>query len=341
MWDGVVTGVGDAPEFFGVNQAAEINELPNYLTLSSKSYSPNVIWYNREDCEFKEVTSAIAELAKSGADIQSPTRLIHELRLIKSPTEQALMRNTCQIASEAINETMKWVRPGLSEHHLYAKVDYECRMRNASYLAYPPVVAGGVNATTIHYISNCQILGQDDALLMDAGCEYGGYTSDITRTFPVGGRFTDAQRVLYEVILQVQKDLIRSIQEELLSLDMLFEVMCLQLGGYLKEIGFIPKHVSGVDLARAAYKFCPHHVSHYLGMDVHDTPSISRGVSLAPGMVFTIEPGVYIGKDRRDVPQEFRGIGIRIEDDALIDDNSKLEILTSSCKKELGDIERS
>lgn len=342
MWDGVVTGLGEGPSFFGVDHAVDVKDLSNFLSSAYKANSHDVIWYNQEESEFRDVTSTVAELVKGSTkvDLFSPTALIQQQRLLKSPAEQELMRQTCRIASEAINETMAWVRPGISEHHLFAKVDYECRLRNASYLAYPPVVAGGVNATTIHYISNNQVVQEDDAVLMDAGCEYGGYTSDITRTFPVGSRFTEPQRVLYEIILQVQKDLIRCLQEESVSLDMLFEIMCLQLGGYLKEINFIPKHLSGVDLARAAYKFCPHHVSHYLGMDVHDTGSISRGIPLAPGTVFTIEPGVYISRDRRDVPEEFRGIGVRIEDDALIDDNNKLEILTASCKKELKDIER-
>lgn len=345
LWDGCVTGVGEGASFFGVDQAADINDLGNYLNLAYKASRPDVIWYNREESEFPNLSKTLSDLAKTGhpSQLQSPTVFIHQLRLIKSAAEQELMRKTCRIASEAINETMAWVtgnQATISEHHIFAKVDYECRMRNASFLAYPPVVATGENATTIHYIANSQVLQKDDAVLMDAGCEYGGYTSDITRTFPAGSKFTEPQRILYEIILQVQKDLFKCIQEEPLSLDLLFERMCLHLGGYLKEIGFIPKHLSGVDLARAAYKYCPHHVSHYLGMDVHDCPSQSRGLPLAPGMVFTVEPGVYISQDRRDVPVEFKGIGIRIEDDVLIDPNHKLEILTNSCKKELKDIER-
>lgn len=273
-------------------------------------------------------------------NIQSPVNLIHQLRLYKSPAEQALMLKTCQIASQSINETIKWSKPGVSEHHLFAKVDYECRIRNSNYLAYPPVVASGNNATTIHYITNSQIAHNGDIVLMDAGCEYGGYTSDITRTFPVSGHFTDAQRVLYEIVLTVQKELIKILNEQNCSLDQLFELMCLELGKYLKEIGFIPKHISGVDLARAAYKFCPHHVSHYLGMDVHDTASISRGIKLEPGMVFTIEPGLYVTMMNRTVPEEFRGLGIRIEDDALVGSDGKIQILTEECVKEINNVER-
>lgn len=118
------------------------------------------------------------------------------------------MRKTCKIASEAINETMAEARPGYSEHHLFAMVDYKCRMNNASHLAYPPVVAAGTNGTTIHYINNTQLTKPGDLVLMDAGCEYGGYTSDITRTWPVSGNFTEAQKILYDVVLVLQKELI-------------------------------------------------------------------------------------------------------------------------------------
>lgn len=124
------------------------------------------------------------------------------------------------------------------------------------------------------------------------GCEYGGYSSDITRTWPINGSFTPAQEVLYDVILTVQKELIGIVQQHGgKTLDELFDTMCLKLGFYLQEVGLIPKSVSDLDLAVAAYKFCPHHVSHFLGQDVHDTPQIAKMTPLQPGMVFTIEPG--------------------------------------------------
>jgi len=123
-----------------------------------------------------------------------------------------------------------------------------------------------------------------------------------------------------------------------LTLDELFETMCLKLGKYLQEIHLIPKDKAGYDLARAAYKFCPHHVSHYLGMDVHDTPLVSRSNKLIPGNVFTVEPGIYIGSKRQDVPEEFRGLGLRIEDDVMVTTNMKLEILTDKCVKDTNNL---
>jgi Xaa-Pro aminopeptidase len=128
-----------------------------------------------------------------------------------------------------------------------------------------------------------------------AGCEYGGYSSDITRTWPVNGRFSDSQKVLYEILLQVQLELMDTMfKEGGRTLDELFDTMCLRLGKYLQEVNLIPRHLSGVDVARAAYSFCPHHVSHYLGMDVHDTPLIPRNIKLMPGMVCTVEPGKFV-----------------------------------------------
>lgn len=176
-------------------------------------------------------------------------------------------------------------------------------------------------------------------MLLDAGCEYGGYSSDITRSWPVSGEFTEPQRVLYEIVLNVQQDLLKTLLNPGgMTLDELFDTMCLRLGQYLQEVNLIPRDKAGYDLARAAFKFCPHHVSHFLGMDVHDTPLVSRSNKLIPGNVFTVEPGIYIAHDRHDVPEEFRGLGLRIEDDVLVTPNMKLEVLTSKCVKETSEL---
>lgn len=175
----------------------------------------------------------------------------------------------------------------------------------------------------------------------ETGCEYGGYSSDITRTWPINGTFTPAQRVLYEVVHTVQREiLVVASETENITLDQLFETMCFRLGKYLQEIGVISKSLNEVEAARqATFKFCPHHVSHYLGMDIHDTPLIQRNRPLKNGMVFTVEPGVYIPADCLDVPKEFRGIGIRIEDDVVYKDNG-IEVLTSDCIKDLTKLEQ-
>lgn len=139
---------------------------------------------------------------------ESPLVFFHHLRLIKSPAEIKLMQKTCNIGCESLNKTIRESKPRDSEHHLFARVDYHSRMGNANFLAYPPVVAGGKNATTIHYVNNTQIIEDGEMVLMDAGCEYGGYSSDITRTWPINGHFTESQKILYEIVLVVQKELI-------------------------------------------------------------------------------------------------------------------------------------
>ncbi|XP_055533419.1 xaa-Pro aminopeptidase 3-like [Wyeomyia smithii] len=339
LWDGPRTGVELAPEVFGVDRAANVIDLKANLTQYTFAHPSGTIWFDEKACNLDDVRRIVADVGKQNT-VRSPAGLVHKLRVIKSPAEVELMRKTCQIASEGINRTMGGSQPGQSEHQLFAKVDFYCRMAGASYLAYPPVVAGGSNATVIHYINNTQIVRDGEMVLMDAGCEYGGYTSDITRTWPINGKFSEPQRMLYQVLQQVQKELLVCLQNKGgETLDQLFDTMCLKIGKYLQEVGLIARSLKGLDLARAAYKFCPHHVSHYLGMDVHDTPQISRSVPLAAGMVCTVEPGIYINRQRKDVPEEFRGLGLRIEDDVLICPDGKIEVLTESCVKDLHQIE--
>lgn len=336
LWDGPRTGPEYAVHLFGVNEAYAIDSFNQTVEKRVAQLKPH-LWFDLKDSELPNVTETMLKLCQSERSRLLPVySFVENMRLIKSSAEMQLMRRTCEIASLAFNEVIGETRPGQSEHQLYASIDYKCRMRNASYLAYPPVVAAGKNATVIHYVNNTQILQPKDLLLMDAGCEYGGYTSDITRTWPVSGLFTDAQRTLYDMMEQLQKETIELImQTGGETLDQMFETTCFKLGKYLQEIGLVSKHLSDYkDLASQGYKFCPHHVSHYLGMDVHDTPHVSRNTRLQPGMVFTVEPGIYIDEKRTNVPPEFRGIGIRIEDDILINEQGKVEVLTASCVKE-------
>ncbi|XP_030378754.1 xaa-Pro aminopeptidase 3 [Scaptodrosophila lebanonensis] len=336
MWDGPRTGPDLAVRHFGVNEAYAVDEFEKNLAKRSISLRPH-IWFDIMSSELTNVNEEVMKLCQTDrAQILPSHTFLQGMRLLKSPAEMQLMRRTCDIASQSFNEVMADTRPGQSEHHLFAAIDYKCRMRNASFLAYPPVVAAGKNATVIHYVNNTQLMQPKELVLMDAGCEYGGYTSDITRTWPVSGEFTDPQRTLYDMMAQLQKESIALVmQTGGETLDQLFETTCYKLGKYLQEIGLIAKDVTDYkELTRQGYKFCPHHVSHYLGMDVHDTPNVPRTTRLASGMVFTVEPGIYISEARKDVPAEFRGIGIRIEDDLLINEQGQVEVLTAVCAKE-------
>lgn len=203
LWDGARTGPEAALELFGVEEAYDIKDFSKIMQ-SYENLKP-LVWFDEKTAELPSITN---EIHKLSLPVNSVTEFVHSMRLFKSPAEQQLMRKTCQIASEAINSVMRNAKAGQSEHHLFAMVDYKCRMLNASHLAYPPVVAAGNNATTIHYINNTQLIKEGDLILMDAGCEYGGYTSDITRTWPITGSFTEPQKILYDIVYQVQSDLL-------------------------------------------------------------------------------------------------------------------------------------
>lgn len=168
------------------------------------------MWYDTKSMTQPDLTASVEKIIGNQKPkiFESPLVFFHNLRVIKSPAEIKLMRATCDIGCRSLNKTIRDSKPGDSEHHLFARVDYHSRMSNASFLAYPPVVAGGRNATTIHYVNNTQIIENGDMVLMDAGCEYGGYSSDITRTWPINGQFTEPQKILYEIVLIVQKELI-------------------------------------------------------------------------------------------------------------------------------------
>ncbi|CAL7948080.1 unnamed protein product [Xylocopa violacea] len=326
LWDGPRTGIELAPKMFGVNAALPLTEFEQFFISFVNENKKSVIWYESVDASRSNLHRKLCELIKvtSNQMLVSPASVMHNIRLIKSQSEIDLMKKSCEIISDAISKTIEISKPKMSEHHLFATVDYQCRLNGAEFLAYPPVVAAGKNANIIHYISNNQIIQDGDLVLMDAGCEYHGYSSDVTRTWPINGTFTREQKILYDIVLDVQNILINKLKE-LPSLDQLYHDMCSLLGKRLQEIGLIPTHLNKNELLSAVYVYCPHHVSHYLGMDVHDTGKISRNLKLQPGMIVTVEP-------------EFYGLAVRVEDDILVTENGPI-ILTKNCPKEIAEIE--
>jgi Xaa-Pro aminopeptidase len=339
LWDGPRTGPDGACKLFGVDQSLPVTELENYLQSYWKSNKNFSLWYDYMNPVQVDVHKIMCEYINylNQKMWESPKIFVHRQRLIKSPAEITLMQRSCDVASDAIIKTIQSSYPGINESQIFAKVDYECRMHGAEYLAYPPVVAGGNRANIIHYINNNQVVKDGDMVLMDAGCEFHGYSSDVTRTWPVNGKFTNQQREVYEVVLEVQSKLIE-LCGIFPTLDSLFDSMCVLLGKGLQEIGVIPKILTGQALVKAAYQFCPHHVSHYLGMDVHDTPLITRNIKIRPGMIITVEPGVYISHKHPQLPPEFLGMGVRIEDDIVITESGPV-VLTRNCPKRVEDVE--
>ena len=291
--------------------------------------------------------------SNSASYFNSSRYFVQLLRTRKSPAEIDLMRQACSITSEAFIELIKVSHPYVNEHLLDAKLDYDCRIRGAEHLAYIPVIAGGVRATSLHYIRNNQLIKPDSLVLVDAGCQFNNYASDITRTWPVGTRFRGAQRELYEMCLNIQKHCIEQCRPGLSIMDLYYTMMRkmgdeLSLGGLLDRKEF--ETVARINEAkpndplpsfylRKLANFCPHDVGHYLGLDVHDSPEVSKHIKLAPSSVITIEPGIYVQANDESVPARYRGIGIRIEDDVVITQNG-CEVLSEQCPKEIDDIEK-
>jgi intermediate cleaving peptidase 55 len=237
------------------------------------------------------------------------------------------MKQAGLIASLSMIEAMKATKVGMSEHQLAAIMEYHIKMRGAQRFSYPPVVAGGNNATTLHYINNDMILQDGDLVLMDAGCEFNGYASDITRVWPINGKFNKAQLEIYNLVLEANKMGINLCEaSKKMSLSKIHNIITQFLNEGLISLGIKKKGINGIDT------FYPHFIGHYLGMDTHDVKDLDCSITLKPGMIITIEPGIYIPYDD-NIPSQYQGIGIRIEDNLLITEGEPV-ILTNHVPKE-------
>lgn len=266
--------------------------------------------------------------------------LVGELRLIKSLYDVSVMRKACEISAVAHVEAMKFTRPGVTERQVMGVVLGSFYRQNAEREGYGSIVASGANATTLHYVFNDQTCKDGDLLLIDAGAEYNYYTGDITRTFPVNGKFTAAQRKVYDRVLDLQKSLIQKVKPGIAfksmqdtTIDYLTDVMI--------ELRLLQGSRQQLVESSAFKKYYPHGVGHWLGMDVHDAGlSILNGEPrvLEVGMAFTVEPGLYIPVDDMAAPAELRGIGIRIEDNVVVTPTG-CEVLTNTAPKDVADME--
>ena len=265
------------------------------------------------------------------------------LRLRKSRAELELMRRSGIVGAESMNATMQSsmhaAAQGMMEATLAATFEFECRLQGAERLAYPCVVAGGSNAVTLHYMHNNAVMSPSDLLLMDAGSSVHGYCSDVTRTWPLGGRFNDGQRALYEAVLDVNERVIEAcVADGRTSLNSLHRMSLHLMFEHMVQLGLLRRE--DADASRRCQRYFPHAIGHWLGLDVHDTPAIDSGLSLDEGMVVTVEPGIYIPADDERVPHWARGIGIRIEDDVLITEaGSSPEVLTRHAPKRVDELE--
>ncbi|UTV85541.1 Xaa-Pro aminopeptidase [Cobetia amphilecti] len=266
-----------------------------------------------------ELAAAVRRGARPPAAFEDFAPLLHEQRLIKDERELALMRHAAEISARAHVRAMQISRPGLHEYHLQAEIEHEFQWQGAPAPAYTSIVGAGVNACVLHYIENRAPLEDGQLVLIDAGAEYALYAGDITRTFPVNGRFSEPQRRLYEIVLKAQERAVAAVVPGA-TLVGIHQQVVHDLTTGLVELGLLQGEVEELISSDAYRRFYLHSTSHWLGLDVHDVGSYreaSEPRPLVPGMVLTIEPGLYIPQDG-DIPFEYRGIGIRIEDDVAV-----------------------
>ncbi len=263
---------------------------------------------------------------KGPRSLAEPSSLLDPLRILKTPDELALMRTGAAITAEAHTAAMRDVRPGMREYEIQALIEYTFRRRGAWGWAYPSIVGGGDNACILHYRAGDAELADGALMLIDAGAEIDGYATDVTRTSPVNGRFTGPQRDLYELCLAVQIAACESTRPGTSLQAMHDEVVRGLTDGFI-QLGLLQGSVDEAVESKSFRRFYMHRTSHWLGMDVHDVGRYQLGAQapgegdnrpLEPGMVFTIEPGIYVAPDDEEAPEAFRGIGIRIEDDVLV-----------------------
>ena len=286
------------------------------------------------------LAQARAKRLRPAEDILGLKPLLHELRLVKSAAEIRLMRRAAEITVEGHLRALRACRPGLMEGDLEAELLYGFLRGGARGAAYPSIVAGGANACVLHYMANDAPLGQDDLVLIDAGCEYERYASDLTRTFPVSGCFSVEQRALYEIVLEAQQAAIAACRPGA-SFDAPDAAALQVMRGGLERLGLPSDDQSDGGTANRP-ACCPHRTSHWLGLDVHDCSGDrpEGGVrTLTPGMVLTVEPGLYVPPGMKKAPRKWHGMGVRIEDDVLITADHP-EVLTSGAPKSIEDIER-
>jgi len=301
----------------------------------------------RDDAIDARITGSVEELRRRSRQgstppdaIVDPRGILHEMRLFKSPEELDAMRRAAAISAEAHAEAARMAQPGLWEYELEAVIEYTFRRRGARGPAYASIVGGGRNATVLHYVTNDCKLRAEELVLIDAGCELEGYASDVTRTYPVGGRFSGPGRDLYEVVLAAQEAGLAECRPGRTLPDVHDAALRAIVAG-LVDLSLLSGDLDEL-IAEEKYRpFYMHNTSHWLGLDVHDVGTYrSHGEPrpLEPGMVFTVEPGIYVAETHEEVDARFRGIGVRIEDDVVVTRDGH-ENLTGAIPKLPDDLE--
>lgn len=347
IWNGHRAGPEGAIEHYGMSAAhviADIDQLmPELLDGKARVYY-SLGHDEALDAQVRDWLSALRAKSRQGAVAPSELvmldHLLHEMRLFKDDDEIELMRQAGEISAQGHIRAMQFCKPGVMEYQLEAEILHHFAMQGCRQPAYSTIVGGGENACILHYIENDQTLKDGDLVLIDAGCELQNYAGDITRTFPVNGKFSQPQRAIYECVLNAQKACIEMAKPGVLWHQVHEESVRVLTQGLI-DLGLINLDLDEAIEAGSYQEFYMHRVGHWLGMDVHDVGDYKVAGEwrpLQPGMMMTIEPGIYISPDNDKVAEQWRGIGVRIEDDILITEDG-CENLTASVPKEIDEIE--
>jgi Xaa-Pro aminopeptidase len=346
IWDGFRYGPDQAREGFGFDEAhpvAKLDELLPQLLANQPAVFCDVgadpAWDNQVIGWINQVRGQVRSGISAPGEIRDIRRLLDDMRLIKDAREITIMRRAAQISAEAHRRAMRIARPGKREYELEAELIHEFRRQGAQSPAYTPIVASGANACVLHYVQNDAEIVDGELVLIDAGCELDGYASDITRTFPVNGRFSGPQRDIYQLVLHAQTAAIAEVKPGN-GWDAPHEAALKVLAQGMVDLGLCKGSAQGVIDSGDYRRFYMHRTGHWLGMDVHDAGDYKREgawIKLAAGMVLTVEPGCYV-RAAPDVPEQFWNIGVRIEDDALVTD-AGCEIISADAPKGVDEIE--
>jgi Xaa-Pro aminopeptidase len=347
VWDGPRAGV-DGAKAFGADEAFVISELdeklPNLLQNKKRIYYRLGISRRFDDRLLGSIDRVRARQrlgVTAPTEIVDPGAVLHEMRLRKSPVEIETMRTAARITREAHELAMRRTRPGMHEYEVEALLLDTFRRHGSERPAYGSIVGSGPNACVLHYRKNDRRIDPGELLLIDAGCEYGYYASDVTRTFPVGRGFTREQQAIYELVLHAQEEGIAAALPGA-TLDEIHRLDVRIITKGLVGFGLLSGEVDKLIETEAYKRFFMHRTSHWLGMDVHDVGAYfeaGKPRRLEPGMVLTVEPGIYIAPDDETVPPEWRGIGVRIEDDVLVTMTAP-EVLSAGIPKTVDEVRR-
>ena len=347
IWDGRRAGVEGAKSQFGAGEAFPVDEfngkLPEILNGAEVLYYRLGVNAELDDRIIREIARMRALNRKPihpPQTIIDPATIVHELRVVKSAEELEIMQQAADIAAEAHCEAMKSVRAGMREYEIEALIEQVFRRHGSAGPAYTSIVGAGANATVLHYINNDGELRDGELLLLDAGAEYKGYASDITRTFPINGRYSPAQREIYDLVLKAQMSCVEMVRPGVTH-DQLKQHSIEVLTEGMVELGLLQGNPEQLIKDKKYEKFYMHGLGHMLGIDVHDVGRYYYGNesrALEPGVVMTVEPGIYVAADSKDVPEKYLGIGVRIEDDVLCTNNGP-RVLTTKVPKQAEEIE--